>query len=66
MNTKLNVMADAISRGDLERFYQHAEQVLGIERSTWREVTPDGEYIETLIARMQKARRAAERRAGER
>jgi len=66
LNTKLNVMADAISRGDLERFYQHAERVLGIERSTWREVKPDGDYIETLIARMQKARRAAERRAGER
>ena len=65
LNTKLNVMADAISRGDLERFYAHAEETLGIERTTWRQVEADDNDVERLIARMQKARRAEARRQRE-
>ena len=61
INTKLNVMADAISRGDVERFVQHATEVLGMKRSDLREVEPNLD-VEKMLKKMQKAMRAKERR----
>lgn len=59
INTKLNVMADAISRGDIDRFLEHAYNVLGVDKMV--EVEPQLD-VEAVLRRMQKARRANERR----
>ena len=59
INTKLNVMADAISRGDIDRFLEHAHNVLGVDKMV--EVEPQLD-VEAVLRRMQKARRANERR----
>ena len=59
INTKLNVMADAISRGDLERFFKHAREVCGLNKLTRVEPNTD---VAAVVSRMQKARRGGERR----
>ena len=59
INTKLNIMADAISRGDIDRFLDHAHNVLGVDKMV--EVEPELD-VEAVLRRMQKARRANERR----
>ena len=59
INTKLNVMADLISRGDIEGFLKHAHETLGLGEMAKVEPNMD---VETILQRMQKARRANERR----
>ena len=59
IETDLNVMADAISRGDLGRFFSHARDVLNM--GTLKRVEPAYD-INAALMRMQKARRAERRR----
>lgn len=62
LESKLNVMADAISRNDLTRFFEHARLVLKVDPSEWTEVKCDAGELEKIIQRMQRARRAERRR----
>ena len=59
IGTKLNVAADAASRGEWERFFDHVKNVLNL--NCVRQVQPNLD-IEAAVQRMQKARLAAARR----
>lgn len=63
IGTKLNVLADAASRGDWRRFFEFAESEFGVERGAMRRVQPTLD-TRAMLLKMRKAV-ATERRLAE-
>ena len=55
INTKLNIMADCISRSDIEGFLAHATSVLGVRPENIKEVEPNMD-IGKMLRKMPNAR----------
>ena len=64
IGTKENVMADAASRDDWARFYEHAHEVYGLTPEQMHRV-PVTLDVPAVIARMQRAHVAARLRGEE-